>query len=120
MRVDFIGNYHRANQIRKYLAKASHREDLTDGDGRRIKKIVYEYARGCEVRFDKNVETLLDRQDAAELGTDKDDLRQAYFDLAEKLGQKPTKYDLDGSGGLRQSTVCASMGNLARFSKRRW
>jgi hypothetical protein len=44
------------------------------------------------------VETLLDRQDAAELGIDKGDLKQAYFELAETLGQKPTKSDLDERG----------------------
>ena len=41
---------------------------------------------------------MLDRQDAAELGIDKDDLKQAYFALAETLGQKPTRNDLDERG----------------------
>lgn len=96
--LDFIGNYHRANQIRKYLAVSSRREDSTDEIGHRVKKIVYEYARGCEVKFDQRVETMLDRQDAAELGIDKEDLKQAYFALAETMGQKPTRLDLDERG----------------------
>ena len=113
--LDFIGNYHRANQIRKYLAKASRREDSTDSEGRRVKKIVYEYATGCEVRFDQRVETLLDRQDAAELGTDKNDLRQAYFDLAEKLGQKPTRRDLDESGDYPSRLYVQAWGTWRDF-----
>jgi superfamily II DNA or RNA helicase len=113
--LDFIGNYHRANQIRKYLAKASHREDSTDGKGHRVKKIVYEYATGCEVRFDERVETLLDRQDAAELGTDKDDLREAYFGLAENLGQKPTKQDLDESGEYASRLYVQAWGTWRDF-----
>jgi len=93
--LDFIGNYTRANQIRKYLAKSSRREDDTDDNGRRVKKIVYEYSTGCEVQFDAQVEELLNRQDAADLGIDKQDLKDAYFALTEELQRKPTKQDLD-------------------------
>lgn len=113
--LDFIGNYHRANKVRKYLAKASRREDSRGDDGRRLKKVVYEYARGCEVRFDKHVETILDRQDAAELAIDKEDLRQAYFDLAESLGQKPTKQDLDDGGRYASRLYAQTWGTWRDF-----
>lgn len=96
--LDFIGNYKRANQIRKYLAKGSQVSDTEDENGRRVRKVVYEYSTGCEVKFDSNVEELLDRQDAADLGVDKRDLKDAYFALAEKLQRKPTKADLDTQG----------------------
>lgn len=95
--LDFIGNYKRANQIRKYLSKNSRVETGTDGDGRRTKKVIYEYSTGCEVRFDERVEEILDRQDAADLGFDRDDLKEHYFALAEKLQRKPTKQDLDAT-----------------------
>ena len=95
--LDFIGNYKRANQIRKYLAKQSHPGEDTE-NGRRKKKVVYEYSLGCEVHFDEKVEELLNRQDVEELGVDKEDLKAAYFTLAEKLGRKPTKEDLDSEG----------------------
>ena len=95
--LDFIGNYKRANQIRKYLAKDSQVEVVTDENGRRTKKVVYEYSKGCEVRFDKSVEEILDRQDAEALGHDRDDLKENYFALAESLQRKPTKQDLDGT-----------------------
>jgi superfamily II DNA or RNA helicase len=95
--LDFIGNYKRANQIRKYLSKTSKVEIGTDENGRRTKKVVYEYSTGCEVIFDENVEEILNRQDASELDIDRDDLKEAYFALAETLGRKPAKQDLDGA-----------------------
>ncbi len=96
--LDFIGNYARANQVRKYLAKNYRREDDTDENGRRVKKVVYEYSTGCKVQFDAQVEELLNRQDAADLGIDKQDLKDAYFALTEELQRKPTKQDLDEHG----------------------
>ncbi len=93
--LDFIGNYKRANQIRKYLSKGSRIEQGTDNHGKRQKKILYEYSTGCEVIFDEEVEEILDRQDRESLGVDKEDLIAAYFELAEKLERKPTKADLD-------------------------
>jgi superfamily II DNA or RNA helicase len=95
--LDFIGNYKRANQIRKYLSKNSKVEIGSDENGRRTKKVVYEYSTGCEVVFDQNVEEILNRQDASELEVDRDDLKEAYFALAETLQRKPTKQELDGT-----------------------
>ncbi len=93
--LDFIGNYQRANQIRKYLSKKNKQVEEFDEDGRRKRKIVYEYSTGCEVQFDAEVEEILDRQDVADLGVDKTDLSDAYFRLAEELHHKPTKQELD-------------------------
>lgn len=93
--LDFIGNYKRANQIRKYLSKKSKVEIGSDQNGRRTKKVVYEYSTGCEVVFDEIVEEILNRQDASELEVDRDDLKESYFALAETLQRKPTKQDLD-------------------------
>ena len=95
--LDFIGNYKRANQIRKYLSKGSQRQD-SDESGRKTKKLVYEYSTGCEVLFDAKVEEILDRQDAADIGIEKQDLKDAYFVLAEQLQRKPTKAELDEKG----------------------
>lgn len=93
--LDFIGNYQRANQVRKYLAKSFRRVDMHDEAGKKHKKIVYEYSTGCEVVFDEKVEEILDSQDAAEIGIEKEDLLDAYYTLAEELQRKPTKADLD-------------------------
>jgi superfamily II DNA or RNA helicase len=94
--LDFIGNYKRANQIRKYLAKFSNVE-IGEENGKRTKKVVYTYSTNCEVHFEEKVEEILDRQDAADLGVDREDLKEAYFALAERLGRKPTKQDLDAT-----------------------
>lgn len=87
--LDFIGNYKRANNIRKYLAKSIEKQSVKDENGNRIKKIIYEYANGCQVRFSETVEEILNRQDRAELDIDQEDLKEAYFELAEKLKRKP-------------------------------
>jgi superfamily II DNA or RNA helicase len=95
--LDFIGNYKRANQIRKFLAKGSTTTDVEE-NGRRKHKILYQYSTGCEVHFDEAVQQILDRQDAEEIGITKEDLKDAYFALAEKLGRKPSRNDLDAEG----------------------
>jgi superfamily II DNA or RNA helicase len=113
--LDFIGNYQRANQVRKYLAKGSRRDDFVDEKGRRIKRIVYEYSTGCEVVFDAQVEEILNRQDAADLGLDKQDLKDAYFALAEQLQRKPTKMDLDEKGEYASRHYVQMWGTWLKF-----
>lgn len=92
--LDFIGNYKRANQIRKYLSKGT---KPGDGDGNRGRKLEYEYSTGCEVHFAAEVEEILNRQDAQELGVSREELKDAYFALAETLGRKPSQADLNES-----------------------
>ena len=113
--LDFIGNYKRANQIRKYLATRSDVEDNRDDDGHRQRKIVYTYATGCEVEFAAEVEELLDRQDTESLGVDKEDLRDAYFELAEELERKPSRGDLDQSGRYRSGLYAQLYGSWGAF-----
>ncbi len=113
--LDFIGNYNRANQIRKYLSKGSRREDGRDSDGRRLKRVVYEYSTGCEVLFDAAVEEILNRQDSADLGIDRDDLKEAYFDLAERLERKPSKQDLDEAGDFPSRLYVQLWGTWRNF-----
>ena len=113
--LDFIGNYRRANQVRKYLAKSSSLTEENDQEGRRRKKIAYVYSTGCEVRFTAEVEEILARQDAEELGIDKDDLKEAYFALAEKLGRKPSRADLDEHGEHKSALYARLFGSWVKF-----
>lgn len=112
--LDFIGNYKRANQIRKYLSKGSRVEE-TEENGRRRRKVIYEYSTGCEVAFDAAVEELLDAQDAQELGVTKEDLKEAYFALAETLGRKPSRNDLDEHGEFRSAQYARAFGSWLQF-----
>ena len=113
--LDFIGNYKRANQIRKYISKGSHTEDTDGESGRRRRKIVYEYSTGCEVLFDSVVEEMLDAQDAQELGITKEDLKEAYFTLAETLGRKPSRTDLDENGEYRSAQYARIFSSWLKF-----
>lgn len=113
--IDFIGNYKRANQVRKYLAKSSRIDSETDENGRRRRKIDYTYSTGCEVHFSEKVEEILNRQDADELGIDKEDLKEAYFALAEKLGRKPSRSDLDEQGEFRSGMYARLFGSWVAF-----
>jgi len=85
--LDFIGNYNRANQIRKWLAKSSRPTSQTVM-GKFGRKVEYVYSTGCEVQFASTVEEILDRQDESELEVSKEDLKEAYFLLAEKNGKE--------------------------------
>ena len=112
--LDFIGNYKRANQIRKFLSKNS---TITEDDenGRRKRKILYQYSTGCEVHFDEAVQQILDRQDAEDLGITKDDLKEAYFALAEKLARKPSRIDLDAEGDYKSAKYLQLFGSWVKF-----
>ena len=112
--LDFIGNYKRANQIRKYLSKGSTVAE-TKTNGRTKRKIEYLYSTGCEVHFDESVEEILNQQDAQELGYTKQDLQEAYFALAEQLERKPTKEDLDAKGEFSTNQYIKLYGSWIAF-----
>lgn len=110
--LDFIGNYKKANKIRQYLAKS--RTPQKDSRGR-IEKYVYEYSPGCEVYFEAEVEEILDRQDLEEKGISKEDLIAAYYELAEKLGRKPTPEDINREGEFKISRYLHVFESWIRF-----
>ncbi len=112
--LDFIGNYKRANQVRKWLAKSS-RETVHVQDGERRKKIEYTYSTGCEVKFQATVEEILDRQDEAELEVTPSDLKEAYFLLAENLRRKPSRPDLDEQGQYKSALYTRIFGSWRNF-----
>ncbi len=112
--LDFIGNYKRANQIRKWLA-TSQQEIARNEAGERRKKIEYTYSTGCEVKFQAEVEKILNRQDEAELEATKDDLKEAYFLLAENLGRKPTRSEIDAEGQYKTALYTRLFGSWKNF-----
>ena len=112
--LDFIGNYKRANQIRKFLSKDYTTTEVEE-NGRRKRKLVYQYSTKCEVHFDEAVQQILDYQDAEELGITKEDLKDAYFTLAEKLGRKPSRSDLDAEGEYKSAKYIQLFGSWVKF-----
>ena len=112
--LDFIGNYIRANQIRKWLAKSS-RPVSKKEDGKIRRKVEYVYSTGCEVQFAATVEEILDRQDESELEISKEDLKEAYFLLAEKTGRKPSQDDLNSDGQFKTSAYLRAFGTWLKF-----
>lgn len=112
--LDFIGNYKRANQIRKWLAKSEH--VVIEGAGAtRRKKIEYTYSTGCAVHFDAQVEEILDSQDEREIEVTKDDLKEAYFELAEKLEHKPSRDELNNQGRYKIAVYLKLFGSWVDF-----
>jgi len=97
--IDFIGNYKKANNLRKYLSKGF-LEKRNPQNGR-IEKIEYQYTPNCEVIFETEVEEILDRQDTAEREITKEDLIDAYYTLSEQLNRKPSQEDINHRGNLR-------------------
>jgi len=111
--LDFIGNYKKANRIRKYLSK-KFKEQKNEETGR-IEKIIYEYTPNCEVIFDDDVEEILDRQDSSERGISKEDLLDAYYTLAENLERKPTQEDINSDGEFKLSKYVSVYGSWIKF-----
>jgi superfamily II DNA or RNA helicase len=116
--IDFIGNYKHANQVRKYLAKSSNISTEIDQNGRTRRKTEYHYSMGCDVHFTEEVEEILNRQDATELGIDKNEIKEAYFALAEQLGRKPSRKDLDEQGEFRSSIYVRLFGSWIAFLRK--
>ncbi|MBK9751744.1 MAG: DEAD/DEAH box helicase [Chloroflexi bacterium] len=108
--LDFIGNYKRANQIRKHLSTSS-----TITRGEHGKKVIYTYSPGCEVIFNADVEEILDAQDAQELGLSQEDLIEAYYALTEQLGRKPSRIDIDRDGQYRSGEYAHIFGSWIAF-----
>lgn len=111
--LDFIGNYKKANNIRKYLSK-SYKKKINDENGR-IEKIIYEYSPKCEVNFEDDVEEILDNQDLYERDITKEDLIDAYYTLTEKLGRKPTQQDINTQGEFKVSKYLNLFGSWIKF-----
>ncbi|MCY3555083.1 MAG: helicase-related protein, partial [Gemmatimonadetes bacterium] len=113
--LDFIGNYKRANLIRDYLAKNKKEIEYKNSSGRTVRKIEYEYSTGCEVNFDATVETILDQQDREELGIGKPELTEAYYNVAEQTGKKPSRIDIDKHGEYRSAQYAQVFGSWIGF-----
>lgn len=113
--IDFIGNYKKANNIRKYLSKGS--KTQTNHKNGRIEKIEYEYSPNCKVVFDVEVEEILDRQDTSERELTKEDLKDAYYNLAEFLSKKPTQEDINRDGEFKISKYVSVFGTWVNFLK---
>ncbi|GHU54671.1 hypothetical protein FACS189411_01720 [Bacteroidia bacterium] len=111
--IDFIGNYKKANNLRKYLSKDS-TEKVNPQNGR-IEKIEYQYTPNCEVIFDTEVEEILDRQDTAEREITKEDLIDAYYTLSEQLNRKPSQEDINRDGQFKVSRYLAVFGSWVAF-----
>ncbi len=103
--------------IREYLEKGEGDKAIRDvkESGRRQRKIEYEYSTGCEVHFDAEVEEILNRQDAKELGVTKEDLKEAYFALAETLGRKPSRDDLNEHSEYKSAVYMRIFGSWVKF-----
>lgn len=112
--LDFIGNYQRANRIRDYLSKR--KEIIEEGRaGRTYRKFKYVYSTGCEVKFTADVEEILNRQDAQELGIGKLELTEAYYVVAEYLRRRPSRNDIDQFGEYKSALYSQVFGSWSRF-----
>jgi superfamily II DNA or RNA helicase len=113
--IDFIGNYKKANNIRKYLSKGG-KPQMNEENGR-VEKILYEFAPKCEVIFESEVEEILDNQDTSEREITKEDLIGAYYDLVEVLKRKPTQEDVNEKGEFKISRYLSVFGSWSKFLK---
>lgn len=113
--IDFIGNYKKANNIRKYLSggKSTPQKDAQG----RIEKVEFEYSPKCQVIFDADVEQILDNQDKAERDITREDLIAAYWELSEKLSRKPSQEDINTDGEYKVAKYLAVFGSWIEFLK---
>lgn len=114
--IDFIGNYKKANNIRKYLSRGESKVIKNESTGR-IEKVEYLYSPKCKVFFDSEVEQILDNQDKQERDITKEDLIAAYWDLTEKINRKPSLDDINRDGEFKISRYVSVFGTWVNFLK---
>lgn len=113
--IDFIGNYKKANLIRKILSQGKSTEKK-NAQGR-VEKIEYQYSPKCKVYFDAEVEQILDNQDKADRDITREDLIAAYWDLTEKLKRRPSIDDVNNEGEFKVARYVAEFGTWVKFLK---
>ncbi len=114
--IDFIGNYQKANNIRKFLSGGNSKAHKNQVNGR-IEKIEYVYNPKCQVIFDTEVEQILDNQDKVDREITKEDLIAAYWDLTEKLNRKPSQEDINNEGEFKVAKYLNIFGSWVKFLK---
>lgn len=115
--LDFISNYKKANNIRKYLSKWAHE---VNNSRWAFVKYEYEYSPSCNVVFDSEVERILDAQDMSDRQVTKDDLVSAYYDLAETLSRKPSQEDIKENWKYKLSYYINEFWSWTKFLKEIW
>ncbi|AXX90373.1 hypothetical protein CKA55_12925 [Arcobacter suis] len=115
--LDFITNYKKASKIRTYLSDGKSKEIRNGGNGR-IEKIEYIYSPKCNVKFDAEVEEILDSQDLSFLDIEENDLIVAYYNLKESLKRKPTPDDINQFGEFKMSRYLSMFGSWGSFLKK--
>lgn len=113
--IDFIGNYKKANAIRKLLCKGS--KPVVNPKTGRVEKIEYIFSPKCEVHFDVEVETIMDRQDTDERDITREDLVGAYYALKEQLHHRPSQGEINAQGEFRIARYLTVFGSWSRFLK---
>jgi superfamily II DNA or RNA helicase len=113
--IDFIGNYKKANLIRRILSQGKYTEKK-NAQGR-VEKIEYQYSPKCKVYFDAEVEQILDNQDKADRVITREDLIAAYWDLTEKLKRRPSIEDVNNEGEFKVARYVAEFGTWVKFLK---
>lgn len=111
--LDFIGNYKRANKVRDYLAQGRS-EKFKDGTGA-FEKYEYHYNPKCHVMFNESIQQILDTQDKQAHGISKEDLVDAYVEVAEFLKRKPGRDDIDEHGRYKVARYVAVFGSWIAF-----
>ena len=111
--LDFIGNYKRANKIRDYLSQGkSEKHKETTGA---FEKYEYCYNPKCKVYFDESIQQILDTQDKQAHDVSKEDLVDAYYEIAEKIKRKPAKDDVDSEGRYKTAKYISVFGSWITF-----
>ena len=113
--IDFIGNYKKANVIRKLLCKGT--KPVVNPKTGRIEKIEYVYSPKCKVHFDVEVETIMDHQDTDERDISREDLIGAYYALKEKLHRRPSQGDVNSLGAFKVGRYLSFFGSWQKFLK---
>lgn len=113
--IDFIGNYKKANVIRKLLCKGS--KPVVNPKTGRVEKIEYIFSPKCEVHFDVEVETIMDRQDTVERDITREDLIGAYYALKEQLHHRPSQIEINVQGEFKIARYLTVFGSWTKFLK---
>ncbi|MHC9000093.1 DEAD/DEAH box helicase [Enterococcus bulliens] len=112
--LDFIGNYHKANKIRDWLSKDTVK--MKNKDGQFTGKTFYDYGGHIKVNFDDKVEQIMNQQDADSATYTKEDLKDEYYSIKDKLlGKRVSLEDWKNESQIPVSFVNRHFGSWHQF-----
>lgn len=112
--LDFIGNYHKANYVAKWISTSSKHKHNSHGS---YEKTIYNYNPKNNVHFSKQAQKIIEDEDRKDHTYSKRELEGAYYDVKVTLGRKPTEDEFINNSKIPIGYYVKEFGSWVKFLK---